>query len=440
MATERATQHAQLIDTEAQSQPELAIESKCRDSDLEGSIAFFLRNGLDPRSKDICDNYAHRQFPGYKVAAVEAQGYCSYTLTIGEDQVLQFRPSRFKVGSQISDQARLVYGRLVPTSAYLGMIRGLPLVDGESDSDGCLHIYVQDRIQGVSLAVFREILTHRPTDEVKVLRRQLIEDVSEVFAVGLSMARHKPVGSQHQNNEQAKHCSPGYVWRTVDWRIALLKTLPASRVRRQIQLVQQRVGEIEDLPWCLTHGDMVPANIMVDPATGRLTGLIDWAEGEWLPFGIGLYGLEELLGEETSSQGFRYYDEHSELRQLFWVKLMEKSPCKSSRLEAVALARQFGIMLWRGLAFEDGRIDRVVEAGRDDVDIAKLHAFLEVDDGLGAYAGRSWVSERARRVWHFVRGCATSLGELWHRLLAQRRANMPAMSKIASMTSSSNAG
>ena len=30
--------------------------------------------------------------------------------------------------------------------------------------------------------------------------------------------------------------------------------------------------------------------------TGQITGIIDWAEAEVLPFGLALYGLENLLG------------------------------------------------------------------------------------------------------------------------------------------------
>ena len=37
-------------------------------------------------------------------------------------------------------------------------------------------------------------------------------------------------------------------------------------------------------------------NILVSPITGRITGIIDWAEAKVLPFGLALYGLENLLG------------------------------------------------------------------------------------------------------------------------------------------------
>lgn len=48
--------------------------------------------------------------------------------------------------------------------------------------------------------------------------------------------------------------------------------------------------------WCLIYGDFVFVNIIVDLLFGRLCGFIDWVEGEYLFFGVGLYGLEEILG------------------------------------------------------------------------------------------------------------------------------------------------
>ena len=33
-----------------------------------------------------------------------------------------------------------------------------------------------------------------------------------------------------------------------------------------------------DCAWCLTHADLLPEHILIDPANGRLTGVIDWAD------------------------------------------------------------------------------------------------------------------------------------------------------------------
>jgi hypothetical protein len=58
-------------------------------------------------------------------------------------------------------------------------------------------------------------------------------------------------------------------------------------------------------------------NILVDPNTGHITGVVDWAEAGILPFGISLWGFENALGY-MDSQGRHYYSYHCALMDLFW--------------------------------------------------------------------------------------------------------------------------
>jgi hypothetical protein len=118
---------------------------------------------------------------------------------------------------------------------------------------------------------------------------------------------------------------------------------------------------------------------MVSPYSGKLIGLLDWAEAEWLPFGVGMYGLEELLGEENKEGKFVYYPEAKQLRNLFWKELLLLIPELSRDSKTAALvkkAQRLGILLWHGIAFDDGKLDRVVEEGRDDQEIQRLDEFL----------------------------------------------------------------
>jgi hypothetical protein len=61
-------------------------------------------------------------------------------------------------------------------------------------------------------------------------------------------------------------------------------------------------------------------NIFVDPNIGHVTGIIDWAEAIILPFGISLWGLENILGY-MDSQGWHYYKNYQKLEKLFWKTL-----------------------------------------------------------------------------------------------------------------------
>lgn len=85
----------------------------------------------------------------------------------------------------------------------------------------------------------------------------------------------------------------------------------------------------------------------------RLTGLVDWAEGEWLPFGVGLYGVEELLGrmveDGEGGRRFEYWPDADRLRAVFWEALVAEVPelVEGSELRArVEKARLLGLLLW----------------------------------------------------------------------------------------------
>jgi Ser/Thr protein kinase RdoA (MazF antagonist) len=53
------------------------------------------------------------------------------------------------------------------------------------------------------------------------------------------------------------------------------------------------MGLIIDLvPWVLTHQDLSGMNILVDPDTGHITGVVDWADATLEPFSMVLWGLD----------------------------------------------------------------------------------------------------------------------------------------------------
>ncbi|KAL9098653.1 MAG: hypothetical protein Q9163_005730 [Psora crenata] len=57
---------------------------------------------------------------------------------------------------------------------------------------------------------------------------------------------------------------------------------------------------------------------MVHPASGRLTGIIDWAEAAVCPFGQNLYTLQDLSGTLHREVGWRHYKDHDTLQERFW--------------------------------------------------------------------------------------------------------------------------
>ncbi len=58
-------------------------------------------------------------------------------------------------------------------------------------------------------------------------------------------------------------------------------------------------------------------NILVDPDSGHLTGIIDWADATIEPFGIALWGLESALDCSGPGRWSYFWDDSSHPRTLF---------------------------------------------------------------------------------------------------------------------------
>ncbi|UKZ88255.1 uncharacterized protein TrAFT101_004015 [Trichoderma asperellum] len=247
-----------------------------------------------------------------------------------------------------------------------------------------------------------------------MFKRRLMSGLAKVFALGF---RARQASQEMKRILPAGTMAKGTIGKSMRWRLNLLSGLPDKDLLTHVSEAQAQLDIVEASSWCLTHGDLLPGNMMVDAKTGHLTGLIDWAEVEWLPFGMALYGVEEVLGEDMPSAagGFEYYDDHEELRQLFWDEFLAsvRRDGEEIQLREAEAARKLGILLWRGIAFDDGKMDRVVESGRDDSEIHKLRLFLEapsvvVCSNKKCHWSESLISLWAcvRRVfWHGGRGC-----------------------------------
>ena len=202
----------------------------------------------------------------------------------------------------------------------------------------------------------------------------------------------------------------GKVGSQISTKIQRLTTeLPTPELRTVAEWAVTMMPLLDSLPVVLTHGDIVPSNIMVHPDSGMLRGIVDWVEAEFLPFGINFYGLEYLLGFPSkrrdsmtdSATSFVYYDCALELRTHFWSTLHRKVPelkRDPQALKALHVAKIIGTLLWFGYAWDEGKIDRVVTPEKDSEVLAYLNAFLfaEIDhwDALAKIASARYVLQQ----------------------------------------------
>ncbi|KAI1212876.1 uncharacterized protein F4807DRAFT_303474 [Annulohypoxylon truncatum] len=313
---------------------------------------FFDRCKLPPSVKDDCDAFVRSRY-SEQIRPAPFQGYCSYTVFVGEESVVQFRPLAHKLDIGITSTACKIFGPLAPETELLGELEGTGL-----------YVFSMRRIPGVSLMDLR---TETKLALGRSQRVQVVRDFAHLQAATWAYA---------QNNESIQEKKT--VGSSIRWRLELMAKKLPSRFRGIAKSILLDLSEIEALPWVLSHGDFLPSNIMVDPKSGKLTGLVDWTEGEFLPFGIGMYGLQELLGEDRDGH-FVYYPEAKHLRKLFWAELFSsipKLPRDARRVALIRKAQLLGIFLWHGIAFDNGKLDRVVEEGKDGGEIERLDAFI----------------------------------------------------------------
>ncbi|KAL8409047.1 hypothetical protein RB594_007479 [Gaeumannomyces avenae] len=342
-------------------------------------------------ARQLCDDFASRTFPGVAISPAAFQGACSYTLCVGPDDVVQFRPPAHRIYLDTAAAAAAVYGAFAPPTAYIGVVRVPATGEGvrredvaaadPHGNDMVLYAYHISRIPGTALADSRPRRPHQQAADDRLVR-DFARLVAQSWRCALEPAAAAPLR--------------GRVGASLGWRLELLRDGLPARFGPVVLDVLAHLADIEALPWAFTHGDLVPGNVMVaaaEPGQMRISGLIDWAEAEYLPLGVGLYGLEEFLGESTeaplSSGGqypppgstFAYFPTATRLRDAFWDELETQIPelrgGQNNHLRAtVERARVLGILLWHGIAFDGGRLDRVVAEGVDDAEIQRLDLFL----------------------------------------------------------------
>jgi hypothetical protein len=128
-------------------------------------------------------------------------------------------------------------------------------------------------------------------------------------------------------------------------------------------------------PFVLTHDDLCEMNIFVDPDSGNINGIIDWADAKVLPFGISLWGLENILGY-MDSKGWHYYDKYRNLETLFWRTFEDiAGPLSDHNKEIIRITRMIGFVFRYGFTWDDGVRERPV--GGSDSSLIYLDAYIE---------------------------------------------------------------
>jgi hypothetical protein len=382
---------------------------------MNSATSFWKRLEIEEEQSFRCLQALQDEYVGYRVREFEDQGYCSLTLEVSvphdcttnndkieglnhdiqikrrEFSIVQIRPKQHALNIGITQVAKQTYPSLAPIIRQLD----LKLPDG-------LCVYEMQRMPGTPLS--RLLHRHQIVDSsLRKNQERLVMSFAALIAQG--WLSHLKVESQSRITradspmeeipDMLSRCM-GRVGSSISNRLEKLSNeLPDTLLRQRTKAISFRVQQMENYPVVLNHGDLIPSNILVHEDTWEITGLIDWAEAEYLPFGTCLYGLEHLLGyllrsaNSSSSTGlneltakdttnFAYYDSAARLRGLFWSRLFEIVPEIKMRQDDVRVMRDLGVLLWYGYAWDDGAIERVVNERDDAVEVACLRSFLNL--------------------------------------------------------------
>lgn len=300
----------------------------------------------------------------------ELQGFCSYTLHLSrgphspehDQAIVQFRPMKFALDTELTRVAKAIYGEYAPITLILGHFNFL--------AHGELQITLQTCVPGSPYSRLH-LSAHRLEGNDLIRHKRLVTSFADFIARGWTQGRSSPY----------QRCLTGKVGVNLAHRLRLLSChLPDDRLRKIAYEALKSLHRLDSLPVVLTHGDTIPSNIVVNTTTHSIEGFIDWAEAEWLPFGMCLYGLEHLLGY-VSADGMRfvYYSSSQALRRHFWLELNKRILVGDTETDpgpAINLARDIGVLLWYGFAWDDGAIDRVISGRHDLTELMYLQTFL----------------------------------------------------------------
>jgi hypothetical protein len=369
---------------------------------LNSEANFWQRMGLQDKDRDAYVRAIEEWYPSWRVEEFSEQGYCSFTLlvspcpTVGlparqadvckyrldmlpSPAIVQLRPRQHALDAEVARAACKTYGDLAPS------VRTFPLL-----IPGGLTAVVMDLKKGTPVS---KLLSMAPcgTDagtwnKHVAFIESLASFVSLAWPTALdtvSHQRHTRADSPMLDGPSWLAPCTGKVGREILSKLGKLsRQLPDSPLRERARATLDHLLAMDDFPIALNHGDLIPTNILADEETWEITGVIDWAEAEWLPFGTCLYGLDHLLGcldrsPPSTAPHFRFHERADVLRRMFWRKLVAEAPGLGARLKDVLVMRDVGVFLWLGYAWDEGRIDRVVNEVDDADELARLRAFLD---------------------------------------------------------------
>lgn len=288
-------------------------------------------------TQDDCHEFASTLLHCQDIKPVKMQGSFSYTVfSLQCQKIVQFRLKRLDEAT--ISLAYHSYGDLVPLAT---------LVEGFA-----LPVYIFPLARG-HLHAFEPYPETPSTLEKRI---KTVRDLAQFMARGALMPQ--PIGPY----------SPGS-W-TATAKSTLLMVVENQRLAeiepklsQRAKAVLARIELLMRLPAATCHTDFFENNVMVDPATGAVTAVLDWDGAQFEAFGMMIYGIYDNFfgsmtghssGAEWSSFGTLLPDSNGSMRKAryilesnFWDAFWGAVPSSFTKAEyeaAIAVAVEVGLV------------------------------------------------------------------------------------------------
>ncbi|KAE9964845.1 hypothetical protein EG328_010151 [Venturia inaequalis] len=298
---------------------------------LDSAINSFFSDAGASSSKVQCDQFAHRRYGGH-IQPADIQGSTSYTVIAGPsgNKILQFREQSALLDMNMLALVKDIHGDVVPSCSKLGRI-------GEPQSSQ-LVIYEMNRLPGENFIIARPSLSCS----------QLLSTVNNLARF---FVQSWQIGAPRASSLVDKSAIEAECYARFKY---LGDTIP-ERFQQAVTEAQAALPMLLDgrFPLVPTHGDLNEMNILVDPASGDITGIVDWSDASIQPFGFTLYALENVLGS-MGSGGWKWFDNANGLRNSFWTAFREQTGVSEDQVNLIKLAGKAGLLIRYGTAYNSG--------------------------------------------------------------------------------------
>jgi hypothetical protein len=308
-----------------------------------------------------CVDYAAKQLAnGDRLEPLERQGSFSYSFRStpkdkrdGPSRLIQFRLHCSHICPRVMEKIEEAFGDFIPTTMFWYHTIG----------QTPLSLYVMDYVPSITFASWRK---DHPLFHPNKLANTMA-DLSRFFRMAWQSAR-----------KVSFRCKLSIYQDLLAKFTELTKSLPETYTPT-LTNIHSRLYQFfnaHNYPIVLTHPDLTPKNVLVDPITGRIRAIIGWSHARLQPFGMSFWAIDHFTGYLDAQHRYHRYETPHDIDEIFWEALWEPigRDTMIANLRPLQLARDLSSFVRYGYRWIDGLVSRL--SLEEEIEQAWLNAVV----------------------------------------------------------------